>query len=451
VVLSLNREFSPAEFAPLAADDEDLTATSHLTTETALEALAAFEEVIRQGQDAVMQTAYGAAADFVCHVWFVANALNDLERATADPARLSIESTLAWQQLDEETRQRWRAVGELAARRFQETPVELRSRWARTGTSVPNAVLLQQLADQMRTELPTATDPGDPVAGFRLVADRDRLAQLLAINATRAARFRLRRNAPRSTAFDVDLRALIVDWLQGKEIAEIGETHLGAVRDETYRYEQLSEFISHVLEHLLPWLLNTIIGWVNEGVAEENQLCPELPAYIRFGVDTPVALELARSGVRSRRLAHVVASAARAPELPVRDWLAETDVRTWGRLFSASPSELADLLVFTRARDARITSRVLAGEVVNVPLEVQGALTPGTVELREVDEDPPPRLAAFRDGQVVGYIRPRHHEDVSRLLAIGVPLSIAVTEELTMQILVNNPTEREAWFSSAGT
>jgi hypothetical protein len=136
----------------------------------------------------------------------------------------------------------------------------------------------------------------------------------------------------------------------------------------------------------------------------ENQLCPELPAYIRFGVDTPIALEVARSGVRSRRLAHVVASAARAAELPVRDWLAETDVRTWGRLFSASPSELADLLVFTRARDTRITSRVLAGEIV--PFEVQGAPNPGAVELRDVDEDPPPRLAAFRDGQIVGYVRP---------------------------------------------
>ena len=66
--------------------------------------------------------------------------------------------------------------------------------------------------------------------------------------------------------------------------------------DETYRYEQLSEFIAQVLEHLLPWLLSTLVSWVNEGLEEEDQLCPELPAYIRFGVDTPVALELAQAG-----------------------------------------------------------------------------------------------------------------------------------------------------------
>ena len=449
VVLSLNKEFSPADFAPLDVDDEDLTAASHLTTEDALEALAAFEEVIRQGQDAVMQTADGAAADFIGHVWFVANALSELNTAIADPVRLSIESTLAWQQLDAATRQRWRSIGELAARRFEETAPELRRRWARAGTSVPNAILLQELAAQVRAELPTVTDAGDPVAAFLLVSDHDRLAQLLAINATRAAHFRPRRNAPRSAAFDVDLRALIVDWLQGREIGQIGEAYLGAVTDETYRYEQLSEFISQVLEHLLPWLLNTLVGWVNEGLAQ-GQLCPELPAYLRFGVDTRIALELAQSGVRSRRLVHVVAAAAAELELPVRDWLAETDLRTWRRLFEASPSELADLLVFTRARDARITSRVLAGEVVEVPLEVEGVPTPGVVELRELEEDPPPRLAAFRDGQVVGYVRPGHHEDVNRLVAIGVPLSITMTEELTMQILVNDPTERTVWFGEAG-
>jgi hypothetical protein len=368
-------------------------------------------------------------------------------RAATSP--LSIECTLAWQQLDEGARQRWKAVGELAARRFEDTPVELRRRWARTGTSVPNAVLLQQLATQVRTELAGAMDPSDPVAAFLLVSDNGRLAQLLAINATRAARFRPLRNTPRNAAFDVDLRALIVDWLQGREIAEIGETYLGAVLDETYRYEQLSEFISQILEHLLPWLLNTLVGWVNEGLAEENHVCSELPAYIRFGVNTRVALELCQSGVRSRRLVHVVAAAATA--LPVRDWLAETDVRTWGRLFDASPSELADLLLFTGVRDARITSRVLAGEAVEVPLVIEGFASPGAVELREVNEDPPPRLAAFREGQVVGYVRRGHHNDVSRLLAIGIPLSIAMTEELTMRILLDDPTERAVWFGDGNS
>ena len=295
-----------------------------------------------------------------------------------------------------------------------------------------------------------ALGAGPPRSGRRVPARRrtdGRLGQLLGIHEMRAARFRPSRNAPRRTAFDVDLRALIVDWLRGQEVGEIGETYLGAVADDTYRYQQLSEFIAQVLEHLLPWLLSTLVSWVNEGLEEEDRLCPELPAYIRFGVDTPVALELAQAGVRSRRLVHAVAAeAAAATDLPVREWLTEMDIGTWRLLFDASPSELGDLLVFTRARDARITSRVLAGEVVEIPIVVEGSPDAGDIEIREAEEDPPPRLAALRDGEVVGYVRSEHQDDVGRLLAIGVPLSITLTEDGAMRIIVNDPTERTAWL-----
>jgi hypothetical protein len=50
----------------------------------------------------------------------------------------------------------------------------------------------------------------------------------------------------------MDLPALIVDWLRGQEVGDIGTTYLAVVTDDTYRYEQLSEFIAQVLEHLLP-------------------------------------------------------------------------------------------------------------------------------------------------------------------------------------------------------
>ena len=134
------------------------------------------------------------------------------------------------------------------------------------------------------------------------------------------------------------------------------------------------------------------------------------------------------------------------PSCRVREWLTETDIRTWRQLFDASPSELGDLLVFSRARDARITSRALAGEVVEVSLVIEGFPDAGDIELREAEEDPPPRLAAFRDGEVAGYVRSGHHDDMSRLLAIGVPLSITLTEEGAMRIIVNDPTERTAWL-----
>jgi hypothetical protein len=122
------------------------------------------------------------------------------------------------------------------------------------------------------------------------------------------------------------------------------------------------------------------------------------------------------------------------------------NIGTWRQLFDASPNELGDLLVFSRAQDARITSRVLAGEVVEIPIVLQGSPDAGDIEIREAEEDPPPRLAAWRDGEVVGYVRSEHQDDVGRLLAIGVPLSISLTEERAMRIIVNDPTDRTAWL-----
>ena len=62
IVLSLNEKFTSQAFDPLTGDDEELTATSRLSMEDALEALAAFEELVWRGQDAIMQTAGHARA-----------------------------------------------------------------------------------------------------------------------------------------------------------------------------------------------------------------------------------------------------------------------------------------------------------------------------------------------------------------------------------------------------
>lgn len=90
------------------------------------------------------------------------------------------------------------------------------------------------------------------------------------------------------------------------------------------------------------------------------------------------------------------------------------------------------------------------GEASNVRLVIEGSSDTGDIDVGEAEEDPPPRLAEFRDGQVVGYVRSEHHDDVSLLLAIGVPLSITLTEEGTMRILVSDPTKRTAWLGGDG-
>lgn len=88
--------------------------------------------------------------------------------------------------------------------------------------------------------------------------------------------------------------------------------------------------------------------------------------------------------------------------------------------------------------------------MVEIQLVLEGSPDAGDIEVREADEDPPPRLAAFRNGQVIGYVRSEHHDDVSRFLAIGVPSSITLTEARVMRIVVHDPTDRTAWLGQDG-
>jgi hypothetical protein len=123
------------------------------------------------------------------------------------------------------------------------------------------------------------------------------------------------------------------------------------------------------------------------------------------------------------------------------------------RASPASPSERRKRIRCGAGRRSPRTpwpAWVLAGEIVDVPLVMDGSPIPGAVEVGEIDEAPPPRLAAFPDGQLTGYVHSSHHDDVSRLLAIGVPLSISLTEDQTMRILVDDPTGRPGWFGEAG-
>ena len=448
IVLALDEQFGPSSFGPLEVDDAQLSVLSRLSTEPALEALAAFEELHRKGQDAIMEAAGDAVADFISHVWFVATALDELQRSYDDPARLALESTLAWHQLGQADRDRWGAVAEVALLRYKESLPEVRRRWAKTGTSLNTASQLEELAREVRRDLATCNDPQNPVSAFLLVAANGRLDRLLSLREGHVRKFRPRRNAPASETLPIDVLNLTVQWLNGREFDELGATHLEGVPDETFRYEQLSEFVSGTLEHFLPWVTSTLVLWVNDGVDADKRLCPDLPAYLRYGVDRPAALELSRSGVRSRRLAHAVARVAEASGVQnVREWLSGRDVSWWRLSFAASPSELADLLAFTRTRDAGITSRVLAGETVELSVSVEPSVEPGLVTIRGVDEPAPARLGLFRGDQVVGYLPAAEHEDVRRLLEVGVPMIATLSEQLTLLLTITDPTQRPAWFS----
>jgi hypothetical protein len=130
----------------------------------------------------------------------------------------------------------------------------------------------------------------------------------------------------------------------------------------------------------------------------------------------------------------------------IRDWLAGSDISSWRLMFDASPSELADLLTFTRASDAAITGRALAGESVAVPVSLAAGLGAGGVVVMKVDEPAPARLGLFRDERLIGYVAAAVHDDMRRLIELGIPVVTDVSADLSLHVTVTDPTQRPAWF-----
>lgn len=109
-------------------------------------------------------------------------------------------------------------------------------------------------------------------------------------------------------------------------------------------------------------------------------------------------------------------------------WLREMDLQDWNHEFSACPSEVADLVIAARLSDAALTSKVLAGEEVTITFRTvdEREATGGGATLRECDDEMPARMGIWQDDQLVGHVESGHHDDVRRLLRVGVPLTVRV-------------------------
>jgi hypothetical protein len=309
---------------------------------------------------------------------------------------------------------------------------------------------LQSWVDDLRAVIAVQEVAQDPVGAFEILAADGRLQGILALTENSFRGFRPRFNSPQAARLEVDFRALIIDWLSGKSLQSMCEDHLGEVLDEAFRYEQLSEFVSRVLEHLLPWITNIIVGWINEGRGPNDLFCPGLPAFLRFGVTKDTSLDLCNAGVRSRRLAHVVAAVADSEGGPgdLREWLGSKTINEWKILFDASPGELADLISYSRNRDARITSRVLSGEDYELRVSALQAFFEGTVELRAIDEPSPARIAVWREEVVVADISPRFQTDLGLLLGIGIPIQCEWLDPTSVRLRAQDPALDSAWFGA---
>lgn len=173
--------------------------------------------------------------------------------------------------------------------------------------------------------------------------------------------------------------------------------------------------------------------------AELTPLCPALPLYVRFGVDSSVALRLLTRAVRSRDVAVRVARAAR--EAGIDDdhlvtWLGTLPVDQWPGLFAARPSDVLDLLDAISDPQADLLRRLLDSEVVELVLEED--LPPGPVRV-VVAAGTDLRLVELHSlaGQPLAVLPARLQADVRTVVATGIDVEATLAEDrkLTLRLI----------------
>jgi hypothetical protein len=429
--------YAPSPRSALLSLDQDQDVHSTLNTEAALEALDAYEVLVAETAGVLLDDVPEEVDAFLGYCWYLAEASSALDPATkAADVVAGLRKTLAWQQLTSNIIDRWEALARKLTATFEVTDPQRRRRWAHTGTKLSANLVLERVAIAAHAG---AVDLSwertvDPLSVLGVLFAGDGLSMLLSLLPERDRRFKRRRYGA-IQLIDVDMRALVLDWVAGVDLSVLADRYLSEVTGEDadgFKFEQLASFLTKVCEHHLPWTTAIVIDWIHQETGVE--LCSALPAHLHYGAPTPAGVALMLGGIRSRRLSVAIGERAANDDIPdenLRAWLAQMGLVQWRSEFDAAPAELADLLQFVRNPAANIGQPLLDGSTVEVPCSFNDDLLVGQ-ELSTaylLDEQSPRPLAVIdAEGAVVGQLHPSVHHDVSMLVDAGFQLFGTVVE-----------------------
>lgn len=446
---------APADFARMRPADSDLVVTSRLATDEALLAVAAFEETAAGAADAVFEHHATEVNDFIAFVWLLLASYDELNRAaTARDVDEALSGTLAFAQLPAAAQEGWKRVGRLVQAAYEDSDTAARRRWAKSGTSVGSARTLDAISATVAEAARAAVTEGSsierPATALTILDQASAFSDLLSLpECPREWGFRATPNASRS--IDVSLRGFLERWLSGADISTLAFEFLSDVSSRELAVEQVVDAVSELCEHYLSWTLGVVVATVNARLAADDptvglagrrlrslisgpRLCENLAMYVRYGVDSDEAVELISSGLRSRDFAHRVAAVAQArpPEAgTLRAWLQGLPMESWRRIFAGTPADFLDLLEFTRTRGRGLLGALLADERAEVQSDLNEAVTDGPVDIRRIEDDPPPqRFGVFRGSEMLGVVSPAAHADMSAVLDSGLEFDAHVTEQI---------------------
>ena len=444
IILGLNRKPQANDFEELSPTNDDLEIVSTLNSDAALLCLAKFEELVSETADALFTVDSGEVAYFAAHIWFILSAQERLkELGSTIDLSASIDSFLAFAQLPPEIAARWKAIAEYVRKEYELTDPESRLRWTLTGTTLSSARRIEGIAINIATTAKalydgrcnselreTAIDALTPTEALRVIDQAGALTDLLALPEGTGV-WKFKPSVGAKSTIEVPVNEGLKMWLAGSNMTDLAAYLLPEVTDTSWRLEQTVDAVSGTFEHFLSWTIGVVIAQANERLANygEGYMLPdELAYFIRYGVDTPIALSLLTSGIRSRRLAYTIGQHADKLNLglqEVRDWLCGLHINGWKAKLSASSREVEDLIEFCRSNATSPLRQLLEQQHTTIALSVPVApvITFGVipVELHFRQSDEPIEVWSIGANSVcLGTIAVESHADVMLLEFSGL-------------------------------
>lgn len=431
--MALNERVTAASFDVFAWEPGDEDLRSRLASDQGLAELAEFERLYAAGIDALLQPVGGDVDEFVAFVWLAMDVLARMNRETTFEGLVDfLSSTLAWQQLDPDDRERWQEVARISLDRYEATGAEQRRRWGRSGLRLSSSATIDALAiDLAQAVSDRRSEPSTVVEWLDVLMAEGRLTRWLAMpeNPVKGP-FKPYPSAPASKALDVDVGALVRRWVDGDELTQIGDELLAEIDNDDYRADVLSEWAAGALENHLPRVIALTIDWAEEHLPGRISAASGVVPMIRFGVSTSSAVHLMMGGVRSRRLANQVGSAlGQEDAAATRRLLGAMTIETWRQEFGASPAEVADLLTFVADPSEQLVSEFFDTGAASVPCTpTRDDLTEGVVAIRRRAFGAQTGIHLTRDGVVVAEVPTTLQVHVDAILRLGLPIAASLEQ-----------------------
>ncbi|MDQ3729502.1 MAG: DEAD/DEAH box helicase [Actinomycetota bacterium] len=429
--------FAPSGAAPQdperhLPDPEQLQIRSRLASQDMIDELVAFEGRRRIAADAVFSDLPEGLDSFTSFVWYLLACEEALSNTVIDEQLDEVIDTLfAARQVDTETIERLHRFARDVRETYVNADPARRRGWAKAGSRIRSAVRLDELGQLLAEWARARADRVAVQPAIALLQDSGVLVAALELPDVDDDVWRFRRTS-RGQDVAVDLGDTLRRWTTGEPLSTMADELLGEVPDRAWRLEQLVDRVSRGFGHAVSWMIAALLERANANLVatSDEPICPNLPLYVRFGVDSPIALRLITRAVRNRDVAVRVARAAREESVEETDidaWLGSIPVEDWPGRFGTAPSDVLDVLDAISDGQANVLRRLLDGEDVEISMVQE--LPPGPITLVMADAPNVALVSVRADGDDELYaLAGQWQADLRTVLSTGVEIDARLTD-----------------------